>query len=95
MQLVKILNTSSLMSINYDNFEKIYNAILTVFQVWDDEYEKFQSFLREIAKRKRQDPKSMWRINSSHKQVQNRLIQIKQLYINFLCCKNKNKLKVS
>ena len=64
--------------------------------MWDDEYEKFQGFLREIAKRKRQDPKSTWRINSSHKQVQNRLIQIKQLFIYFFkCCKNKNKLKVS
>ena len=95
MQLVKILNTCSLVSINYDNFEKIYNATLTVFYVWYDEYEKFQGFIREIAKRKRQDPKSTWRINSSHKQVQNRLIQIKQLFIYFLCSNNKNKLKIS
>ncbi len=45
-----------------------------MFSVWDDEYEKLQSILRELAKRKRGDElKIIWRINPSHKRLQNRL----------------------
>ena len=66
------------MLLNYGEFEKMYNASHNIFSIWDNEYEKFQGFLRDIAKRKRQDPKPMWGINFAHKQVQNRLTQIKQ-----------------
>ncbi len=45
-----------------------------MFGTWDDEYEKLQSILRELAKRKRGDElKIIWRINPSHKKLQNRL----------------------
>ena len=49
-----------------------------VFATWDDEYEKLQSLLRDIAKKKRDDTMKMaWRINPSHKKLQDRLNQMR------------------
>ena len=49
-----------------------------VFATWDDEYDKLQSLLRDIAKKKRDDTmKLAWRINPSHKKLQERLNQMR------------------
>lgn len=49
-----------------------------VFGTWDDEYEKLQSLLRDIAKKKRDETiKMAWRINPSHKKLQDRLNQMR------------------
>lgn len=56
-----------------------------VFNTWDDEYEKLQSLLRDIAKKKREETlKMVWRINPSHKKLQDRLNQMRVYVFNFL-----------
>lgn len=61
------------MIIAFDDFEKTMKACFGVFTAWDDEYEKLQAILRDLAKRKRDEFKMVWRINPSHKRLQNRL----------------------
>ena len=73
-QLLKVLSTQRLMLISFDDFEKTMKMCIGVFQAWDDEYEKIQSILRELAKRKRDEFKMVWRINPSHKRLQTRLV---------------------
>jgi dynein heavy chain 1, cytosolic len=72
-QLLKVLSTQRLMIISFEDFERCMNLCFTVFTTWDDEYEKLQSNLREIAKRRREEMKMVWRINPSHKRLQARL----------------------
>ena len=73
-QLLKVLSTQRLMAVSFDDFEKTIKACLSVFTAWDDEYEKLQAMLRDFAKRKRDEFKMVWRINPSHKRLQNRLV---------------------
>jgi len=73
-QLLKVLSTQRLMIISFDDFEKTIKSCFAVFTAWDDEYEKLQAILRDLAKRKRDELKMVWRINPSHKRLQNRLI---------------------
>ena len=73
-QLLKVLSTQRLMMISFDDFEKTMKSCFAVFTAWDDEYEKLQAILRELAKRKRDEFKMVWRINPSHKRLQNRLV---------------------
>lgn len=73
-QLLKVLSTQRLMIISFDDFEKTMKSCFAVFTAWDDEYEKLQAILRELAKRKRDEFKMVWRINPSHKRLQNRLV---------------------
>jgi dynein heavy chain 1 len=73
-QLLKVLSTQRLMIISFDDFEKTMKSCFAVFTSWDDEYEKLQGILRELAKRKRDEFKMVWRINPSHKRLQNRLV---------------------
>ena len=50
-----------------------------IFQTWDDEYERLQSQLRELVKKKKEENmKMVWRINPTHKKLQNRLEQIRK-----------------
>jgi dynein heavy chain 1 len=72
-QLMKVLSTQRLMIVSFDDFEKTMKSCFSVFTAWDDEYEKLQAILRELAKRKRDELKMVWRINPSHKRLQNRL----------------------
>jgi dynein heavy chain 1 len=73
-QLLKVLSTQRLMLASFEDFEKTTKLCATVFQTWDDEYEKLQGQMREMAKRKRDEMiKMVWRINPSHKRLQTRL----------------------
>jgi dynein heavy chain 1 len=73
-QLLKVLSTQRLMLIAFEDFERTLKACMVVFGVWDDEYEKLQGILRDMAKRNRGDFKMVWRINASHKKLQTRLM---------------------
>ncbi|XP_030854690.1 cytoplasmic dynein 1 heavy chain 1 [Strongylocentrotus purpuratus] len=78
-QLLKVLGTRRLMHISHEEFEKVMNACFEVFGRWDDEYEKLQSLLRDIVKKKREDSlKMVWRVNPAHKKLQNRLEQMRK-----------------
>lgn len=77
-QLLKILSTQRLMLISFDDFEKTMKACFAVFTVWDDEYEKLQGILRDLAKRKRDDFKLVWKITPSHKELRDRLIDMQK-----------------
>eukprot|EP00112_Aurelia_sp_Birch-Aquarium-sp1_P023013 Seg670.8 transcript_id=Seg670.8/GoldUCD/mRNA.D3Y31 product="Cytoplasmic dynein 1 heavy chain 1" protein_id=Seg670.8/GoldUCD/D3Y31 len=77
-QFLKVVGTRKLMLMNYEEFEKVMANCFDVFNTWDDEYEKLQSLLRDIAKKKREETLKMaWRINPSHKKLQDRLTQIR------------------
>ena len=54
-------------------------ACFEVFRTWDDEYEKLQGLLRDIAKKLRNEHlKTAWRIIPAHKRLQARLDQIRK-----------------
>ncbi|XP_072172912.1 cytoplasmic dynein 1 heavy chain 1-like [Diadema setosum] len=78
-QLLKVLGTRRLMHISHEEFEKVMAACFDVFGTWDDEYEKLQSLLRDIVKKKREESlKMVWRVNPAHKKLQNRLEQMRK-----------------
>ena len=68
-----------LMSMQYDEFEKIILACQQVFSTWEDEYDKMQNLLRDMAKKKREEyTKFAWKMNATHKKLQTRLESIKK-----------------
>ena len=53
---------------------KVMASTFAVFATWDDEYDRLQQILRDMAKKKRDDSlKTMWRVNPSHKKLQARV----------------------
>ena len=78
-KLLNVLGSQKLMHISHDEFERIMTSCLEIFNTWDDEYEKLLNLLREMAKKKREDPiKMVWRANPAHKKLQARLDQMKK-----------------
>lgn len=80
-QLLKSLSTHKLMIIAYREFEEINSSLVVVFGKWEEEYDKFQGQLRELAKRKRGDdnnPKFHFKFNLAHKKLETRLNQMKE-----------------
>ena len=58
---------------------QIMVACFEVFTTWDDEYEKLQTLLRDIVKKKREESlKMVWRVNPAHKRLQGRLDQMRK-----------------
>ena len=54
-------------------------ACFEVFGTWDDEYEKLQTLLRDIVKKKREEHlKMVWRMNPAHKRLHARLDQMRK-----------------
>ncbi|GJQ76160.1 hypothetical protein Trydic_g1905 [Trypoxylus dichotomus] len=73
-QLLKVLGTRRLMHISYDDFDKVMTQCFEVFSTWEDEYEKLQSLLRDIVKKKREEHlKMVWRVSAQHKKLQSRM----------------------
>uniref|UniRef100_A0A5K3FEA9 Dynein heavy chain, cytoplasmic n=2 Tax=Mesocestoides corti TaxID=53468 RepID=A0A5K3FEA9_MESCO len=80
-QLLKVLGTRRLMHMPYEEFEHIMTACFDVFSVWDDEYEKIQSLMREISKKKREEQmRIVWRTNLAHRHLQTRLDNLRKLW---------------
>lgn len=68
----------------YEEFEKLITNCMNIFNTWDDEMEKLYSFLKEIAKKKREDiTKLNWLMNFGHKSLQIRLENLKKSEKNF------------
>ena len=45
-----------------------------MFTTWDDEYDKLQGLMRDIVEKKMDEHlKMMWRVNFSHKRLQERM----------------------
>ena len=50
-----------------------------MFSAWDEQYETLQGTLRDIAKKKREEPlKVSWRVNPAHKLLQTRIDQMRK-----------------
>lgn len=78
-QMLKVLGTRRMMHIPYEEFDKIITQCFEVFHTWEDEYEKFQTLLRELVKKKRDEHlKMIWRINFAHKKLQIRMDQMRK-----------------
>lgn len=77
-QLLKVLSTRRLMHIPFEEFEKVMNQCFEVFNTWDDEHEKFHGLMRDMAKKKREDMKSFWRVTPAHKKLQSRMEQMRK-----------------
>lgn len=78
-QMLKVLGTRRMMHIPYEEFDRIITQCFEVFTAWDDEYEKFQTLLRDIVKKKRDEHlKMIWRINFAHKKLQIRMEQMRK-----------------
>ena len=58
---------------------QVMNQSYAVFNVWDDEYDKFSSQLREISKKKREETlKFSFRIHTAHKKLQDRIVRMRE-----------------
>jgi dynein heavy chain 1 len=66
------------MHVPFDEFEKVMNQCFEVFNTWDDEHEKFHGLMRDMAKKKREDMKSFWRVTPAHKKLQSRMEQMRK-----------------
>ncbi|KAL7667891.1 hypothetical protein ACOME3_008618 [Neoechinorhynchus agilis] len=55
-QMLKVLADKKLVQMDYNDFEKLTNQYLNVFNVWDDEYSKFQGVSRDVLRKKRAAP---------------------------------------
>lgn len=78
-QMLKVLGTRRMMHIPYEEFDRIVASCFEVFNTWDDEYDKFQTLLRDIIKKKRDEHlKMIWRINLTHKKLQIRMEQMRK-----------------
>lgn len=78
-QLLKVLGTRKLMLVTYEEFEQIMSQCGGVFQVWDDEYDRFTGLLRDMSKKKREETlKFTWRANTAHKKLQERVSRMKE-----------------
>ena len=76
-QLLNVLGNRHPMDFPYEEFEKVMTQCQEVFNTWDIEYDKLQRFLGDIVKKKRYEDLMMgWRVNFSHKRVQERMQQI-------------------
>ena len=76
-QLLKALSTHQLMIITFNEFEVVFRASDKVFHTWDEEFDKFNSQLRDLSKKKREDTlKFHIKFNLAHKKLQNRLSQM-------------------
>ena len=74
----KVLSNRRLMHVPFDEFEKVMNQCFEVFNTWDDEHEKFHGLMRDMAKKKREDMKSFWRVSPAHKKLQSRMEQMRK-----------------
>ena len=73
-QMLKVLGTRRMMLIPFDEFEKVVQSCLDVFNFWDEEYEKIHGLLRDMAKKKRDEHNKLtWRMNFSHKKLHTRM----------------------
>ena len=77
-QLLKVLSSRRLMHVPFEEFEKVMNQCFEVFNTWDDEHEKFHGLMRDMAKKKREDMKSFWRVTPAHKKLQSRMEQMRK-----------------
>ncbi|KAH7972499.1 hypothetical protein HPB52_012721 [Rhipicephalus sanguineus] len=78
-QMLKVLGTRRLMHAPFDHFESVMSACLEVFNAWDEEYDKLQSLLRDIVKKKRDEHiKTVWRVTPAHKRLQARMEQMRK-----------------
>ena len=78
-QLLKVLSSYSLMHAPIAEFNDILSQCQSLFSKWDDEYDKFIALLRDINKKKRDDPSKLsWKVTAVHKRLEQRLGQILQ-----------------
>ncbi|CAP31232.1 Protein CBR-DHC-1 [Caenorhabditis briggsae] len=78
-QLLKVLSSYSLMHVPIVEFNDIMSQCQALFSKWDDEYDKFIALLRDINKKKRDDPSKLsWKVTAVHKRLEQRLTQIFQ-----------------
>ena len=79
-QMLRILSSRRLILLDYHEFEPVLMSAADVFATWEDEYEKLQGVMRDIAKRKHRDEqaKSAWRKVPNHKKLQQRLEQLRR-----------------
>ena len=79
MQLLKVLSTQKLMIITYPEFEVVHSSSKKVFVSWDEDFERFQTQLRDLGKKRREESvKFHIKFNLSHKKLQDRLQQMEK-----------------
>eukprot|EP01091_Cochliopodium_minus_P010435 TRINITY_DN2760_c1_g1_i1.p1 TRINITY_DN2760_c1_g1~~TRINITY_DN2760_c1_g1_i1.p1 ORF type:complete len:4604 (+),score=1553.39 TRINITY_DN2760_c1_g1_i1:76-13887(+) len=68
-----ILQSKRLMYIDYHLFEKIIAAAKQVFQVWENQFETFKDFLRELSKQRSKDRMASILPNINHKPLEEKI----------------------
>ena len=78
-QLLKVLSAQKLMIITFSEYNGIHGVSKKVFTAWDEDFEKFQTQLRDLGKKRREESvKFHIKFNLSHKKLQERLLQMEE-----------------
>ncbi|VEL20256.1 unnamed protein product [Protopolystoma xenopodis] len=74
-----VLGARRLMHMPFEEFERVMTDCFEVFTTWDDEYDRLQSLMRELLKKKRDEQiRMVWRSNPAHRRLQLRLDQMRK-----------------
>jgi dynein heavy chain 1 len=71
-QILKILKGKRLMHIAYEDFERLSQEWIAIFETWDDSVKEFSAFAREVS-RKRNDKYLPIKVTNFHAKLQERL----------------------
>ena len=76
---LQVLCIYKLMLVTYEEFEEVMRSCHAIFDTWDEEYDRFSAQLREMSKKKREEPlKFAWRANPAHKRLEERIKRMKE-----------------
>lgn len=71
-QLLSILLDKNLLTMNYTNFQSIFNECMDVFHTWDDECKEFVNTARDLI-RKRGEKFIPIKVNAAHAKLRDRI----------------------
>lgn len=75
-KILEILHSKALMGLTFTEFEKITSDCRSLFTIWEDQFNKFREVIRELARKRRQDDVPL-RINVDNKQLQERIMNVR------------------
>ena len=78
-QLLKVLSAHKLMIIAYKEFNAICDSCIQVFVKWEEDFAKFTTQLRDLAKKRRDNYlKFLFKFSFVHKKLESRISEMKK-----------------
>lgn len=77
-QLLKILHKERLMSLEWEDFDRVMKSAAGVFTTWDTHYKMFKDIIRSQSKRKGGMERLLPKKEFEHSALQNRILELQQ-----------------